>query len=158
MATTPASNTEEIERIRGEMAQIRLDLHENVQGAVEGARALADVSSHLKNHFWTLAGVAAVVGFWLVPRRAPDPAPTKEEVRETVQSVMTRRDKAKAATTQGGGLGTLFSLVAPIAARVAQGYAVGLVEDWLGSRAQGSPAEPPRPGAEPGPQGAVRRG
>lgn len=143
MATTPATNTEEIERIRGEMAQIRLDLHENVQGAVEGARALADVSSYFKNHFWAVAGVAAVVGYWLVPRRAPEPAPTKEDVRETVQSVMSRRDRAKEAAASGGGtLGTLFGLVAPIATRVAQGYAVGLVEDWLSAR---------KPPAEPGP-------
>ncbi len=64
-----ASTLSEVDEIRRHMAQIRHELHEDVQGVVKGAEATADWRRYIRNYPWAAVGIAFGVGFLIVPRR-----------------------------------------------------------------------------------------
>ena len=51
------------------MAQIRHDMHHDVQGAVEGAQSLTDWRTLIRMNPWISLGIAATVGYLIVPKR-----------------------------------------------------------------------------------------
>src|ERR1700722_7924548 len=75
MAMTKPSSPTDIADIQRRMAQIRLEMHQEVQGAVHGARTLTDWKSLVRSYPWLSLSVAAAVGYFVVPRRRSD-APT----------------------------------------------------------------------------------
>ena len=179
MSTAPP----EIDEIRRKMAQIRRDLHKDVRGVVQGAEAATDWRRFIRNYPWASMGVAVFAGYLIVPRRhrpsttiqiAPAEA-TPARAVETFRAPEPEKKKGK------GLVGMLFGMVAPIAFKAAQGYALQYAEQWLAQRVaqqaqlhpdlaailtgqqppQGPPSQGPGPGPAPrgpqvGPQGVPR--
>jgi hypothetical protein len=122
----------EIAEIQRRMAQIRSDMHQEVQGAVRTAAALTSWQAMVRNYPWAALSAASLVGYLIVPRRAQH-APTIVTMG-TPNSLMIpaghapTRDERKSSWTV---MGTALSLAAPIAIRAAQNYALRYVEDWL---------------------------
>jgi hypothetical protein len=152
----------ESDEIRRKMAQIRRDLHQDVQGVVQGAEAATDWRRFIRNYPWASMGVALAVGYLIVPRRQKTQAiayaPAEIARAIAVESPKVIEPEAK----KGKGLlGTVFGLVAPIALRAAQGYALQFAEQWMAQRlAQQMQLHPDlaaafgqAPQPEPGPQG-----
>jgi hypothetical protein len=166
MATTkPSMNVADIQR---QMAQIRHDMHQEVQGAVQGARTLTDWKSLVKSYPWLSLSVAAAVGYFVVPRRR-DGAPTVVAVTARSPEFLAGAgptDKKEQAQSMGWSvMGTAFSLLTPIIVRAAQNYALTYFEQWLASHPLAPPAgnpheKPARPTREsarsPGPSGRLR--
>ncbi len=71
MSTAPP----EIDEIRKKMAQIRRDLHADVQGVVQGAEAATDWRRFVRGYPWASMGVALAVGYMIVPQTPQDPDP-----------------------------------------------------------------------------------
>ena len=69
MAMARADSPAELSDIQRRMAQIRHDMHEEVQGAVRGAQSLTDWRSMVASHPWAALGAAAAVGYLAVPHR-----------------------------------------------------------------------------------------
>ena len=178
MATAPT----DIDDIRRRMAQIRRELHDDVQGVVAGAEAVADWRRWVRNYPWACIGVAFTVGYLVIPRKnrqgptihinAPDlpkvKAPTA--VAEAVASPPAEKKKGKGLIARG------FGLLMPVVLRAAQGYALQFAEQWMAQRLQATgqqpfdfasafggpsapppnpataPASPPNPGGPAGPR------
>ena len=134
MATAKPGNSMEIEDIQRRMAQIRHDMHGEVLGAVKGVQSLTDWRSLLRSHPWLSMGVATAVGYVIVPKRQTD-APTIVAVNATAPEMAALVDPKKPSEKAGGSgwsiMGMVFSLVAPIAVRAAQNYAMQYVEGLL---------------------------
>ena len=165
MPATKSTNPMDISEIQRQMAQIRHDMHQDVQGAVKGAQSLADWRSLVKSHPWMSISIASVVGYLIVPsRRSTSPTfmtvgtPSPELLAGAAAADQSRPRKQIGWSI----LGTAFSLLAPVAARVAQNYALGHLEQWLSQHPlppspDGSSGKPPRESGQPAPRGPGNR-
>ena len=115
-------NSEEVEQIRAEMAQIRCDLNEGVEDLVEHAREMADWRYYVRAYPLASAAAAAAIGFLAVPRKpqiiSPD-AKTLAELAKKNQIVVVDRPRAEKGRTLSG---SLFNLVASLAMRGLMAY------------------------------------
>ena len=132
--TSVSTAPPETDEIRKKMAQIRRDLHEDVQNVVQGAGAATDWRRYIRNYPWASMGVALAVGYMIVPRRHK--APTLQIAPgEIARAVALEAPKVPESEKKGKGLlGTAFSLIAPVALRTAQGYALQFAEQWMAQR------------------------
>ena len=182
MSTAPP----EIDEIRRKMAQIRRDLHKDVRGVVQGAEAATDWRRFIRNYPWASMGVAVFAGYLIVPRRQRPSTTIQIAPAEASSARAVESDRAAEPEKKKGKgfVGMLFGIVAPIAFKAAQGYALQYAEQWLAQRVaqqaelhpdlaailsgrqpppQGPPGQGPGPGPGPeprgpqvGPQGAPR--
>lgn len=156
-----ASAPDEVTDIQREMARIRVELHQNMEGVVAGAEAATNWHRYVKLYPWASLGAAFAVGYLLVPRKRRSATRTGraaahavvDEVREALaegkSAPIAEKPKKKA-----GIVGTLFGFVGPIALRAAQGYAVQYVENWILQQAAQSPlVGNPMAGSSPPPRG-----
>jgi hypothetical protein len=148
MATTkPSMNVADIQR---QMAQIRHDMHQEVQGAVHGARSLTDWKSLVRSYPWLSLSIAATVGYFVVPRRRKE-NPTVVAVAAHSPDFLANAEpgnkEERARFTGWSVLGTAFSLLSPIVVRAAQSYALTYFEQLLANH----PLAPRRGNQEHGP-------
>jgi hypothetical protein len=153
MATAKSTTTAEISDIQRQMAQIRHELHQEVQETVRGAQSLTDWRRQVRNHPWLALGAAAAAGYLLVPKRRPE-TPTIVSVGPQAYGpvaaapVQPVEPEGQTRVTSWSVLGTAFNLLGPVAVRAAQNYVLQNLEQWLTSQ-PGGPAETgpgPRPG------------
>ncbi len=139
---TAKSTPAEIEEIQRRMAQVRHELHEEVREAVKGAQSLTDWRSQVRNHPWLALGAAAVVGYLIVPRRRREPAPAIVAVAPAAaaagQAVVQALPAAPEKKRRWGLIGSAFALLAPIAVRAAQNYAIQYLEQWIAAQPTGA--------------------
>jgi hypothetical protein len=137
---TPA----EVSDIQRQMAQIRHDMHQEVQGAVKDAQSLTNWRNLIKSHPWPALLLASVAGYLIVPKRRANtpvvlaPASADREMAATIS----HEKQAATSRSRSTGLGTVFALLAPIVIRAGQNYALSYLEAWL--------AQHPLPPAERG--------
>jgi hypothetical protein len=134
--------------IQRQMAQIRHDMHQEVQGAVKGAQSLTDWRSLVKGHPWLSISTASVIGYLIVPRRHPVSSTIVAVGNPSPELLGTTAARGQEKQSKDAGwsiLGTAFSLVAPVAVRAAQNYAIGHFERWLSQHQM-----PPVPSEMPG--------
>ena len=103
--------------IREEMARIRCDLHDDVEGVVENARVISDWRYYPAAYPWAAVAAAAGLGYMIVPRRvqivSPDPEVLERLARK--QKLVVAPPKA---VRERKGLGSqAFSFLASLAVR-----------------------------------------
>jgi hypothetical protein len=157
-----ATATNEVEELQRRMAEIRRDLHESVRDVVATAEAVTDWRRYIRMYPWVALGAAAAVGYVVVPKR-------KKAVPVTIA---TESDMVKLQKAAGGAAETVkknpkksllaagLGLLAPVAVRAIQGYAVGYLESWIaqmqvqqaaqGARASSSGSPHQHPSSGPG--------
>jgi hypothetical protein len=131
MAAAKSTSSTDIEDIQRRMAQIRHEMHEDVRGAVQGAHSLTDWRSFVKGWPWLSVGLAAAVGYMLVPRRRPAP-PIVTVTGATHPSALRTVDIGQR-PPKASSFGFVLGLLAPVLVRAAQGYAAHYLESWLSS-------------------------
>jgi hypothetical protein len=133
--TSVSTAPPEIDDIRRKMAQIRRDLHQDVKSVVEGAEAATDWKRFIRHYPWASMGVALAAGYLVVPRRqkATTLQVAPAEIARAVAVEMPRAPEPEKKNGKGL-LGTVFGLVAPVALRAAQGYALQFAEQWLAQK------------------------
>ena len=113
------------------MAQIRRDLHADVQGVVQGAEAATDWRRYIRDYPWASLGAALVVGYMVVPRKQQATtihlAPTEPVRTIAAEAPPPVEEKKKGKSL----LGMAFGMLAPVALRAAQGYALQFAEQWM---------------------------
>lgn len=112
----------DIQEIRAQMAQIRCDLNDDVEGIVEHAREMTDWRYYVRTYPLASAAVVAGLGYLVVPRKpriiSPDAKVLAELARKN-QLVVVDRPKAEKGRTLTG---SLFNLVASLAMRGVMAY------------------------------------
>jgi hypothetical protein len=134
MAAAKPTAVTDVAEIQRRMAQIRHDMHQEVRGAVKGAQLLTDWRSLVKSYPWLSISLATVAGYVIVPRRRATNATTMitgipAQIHSVVADVPAQPPQRS--RSAWSILGTTFSLLAPVAARAAQNYALGHLEQWL---------------------------
>jgi hypothetical protein len=138
MTMPKAGTATELSEIQRAMGRIRHDMHEEVQGAVRGAQSLTDWRGMAASHPWAAIGLSAFVGYLVVPHRRSDRNPSDAHLAAALYAA----SHAPAASQSAGSNAvrpsiarSVFSILAPIAIRAAQNYALGQVEQWLAGNA-----------------------
>jgi hypothetical protein len=158
MATAKSTPTADMNEIQRRMAQIRHELHAEVREAVKGAQSLTDWRSQVRNHPWLGLGAALAVGYLIVPKRRQPEPPTVVAVHPVAPSLgvgpsATAPLSSPSPKGRSWILGSAFSLLAPIAVRAAQNYAIQYLEQWLAAQPGGpAPAVGPDPSTRHGAQ------
>ena len=168
MAALKPTTSMDISDIQRRMAQIRHDMHQEVQGAVKGAQSLTEWRSIVKSHPWLSISVASVVGYLIVPKRrsmSPTIVTVGNPSPELLTAATAGDQSRQLKQSRWSILGTAFSLLAPVAVRGAQNYVLGHLEQWLSQHPLPSiPGEAPdkatresAQSASPGPADRLRK-
>lgn len=116
------STSDEAKAIRSQMAQIRVDLGEEMEGIVGQARVLTDWRYYVRNYPWRCAAGAALLGYLVVPRRLgvirPDAATLAKLARKNQLVVKQQPDIQR----RGRFAGPLLGLAANMATKAAMAY------------------------------------
>jgi hypothetical protein len=145
-----ASQSIDADTIRRQMAQIRRELHEDVQGLVAGAEEAADWRYYVRMYPWIAVGAAMALGYFVVPKR-------RKIVVEAPQVPVATQNTVEKKERRAGLLGAGFGLLWPLLIRAGQSYAAQFVENWiaqqgvLGPLPQGHPASPQAGPGRPAP-------
>jgi hypothetical protein len=131
-----ATVTNEIDEIRRHMAQIRRELHEDVQEVVAGAEAVADWRRYIRAYPWAAVGAAAAVGYLVVPKRhrsVPRDVARKADVEAAIEAA---REPAEETKRRKSLIGAGLGMLAPLVWRAASNYAMGYLEQWIAQQQQ----------------------
>ncbi len=131
-----ATATSDVDEIRRQMAQIRHDLHQDVQGVVAGAEAVTDWQRYLRSYPWVALGAAAAVGYLLVPRRHHTTVIQAAPV--AAQPLAQSEEAPKKEKASKGMFSMAMGVLTPVLVRAAQGYAVNYLENWIVQQQQGA--------------------
>jgi len=138
-------NDNEIDEIRREMAQIRMDLHKEMQGVVVNAEAATDWRQYVHRYPFASLALAASVGFLIVPRRRRSIRATAEAAatataekfhQELVESPPPRRKAGWGSTILGSTIGLLGSMALRGAQNYASYYLENLIAQQMANRPQ----------------------
>jgi hypothetical protein len=171
VATASTTNADDIRR---KMAQIRVELHQDVQGLVAGTEAASDWKYYVRHYPWAAIGAAALVGFLIVPRKRRSVTATAHQAAEVaVQKVVEQvtgavngnghvasgligpkveaaaKGKAeKSEKSRAGLFGLALGFAGPILKRLAQTYVTSHLETFLAQQGLLDPSLLGEPGAE----------
>jgi hypothetical protein len=124
---------DDIDQIRREMALIRRDLHYDVSEVVQGAESLLNWRAQVRKMPWVAMGLAALVGYWVVPRKKSVVSQFTEPVarNQPARIVSARPEPIFSARNV---IGNVFGFVWPIALSIARSYVIQASENYLESR------------------------
>ena len=136
------TNTKEIDEVRRQMALIRRELHEDVKEVVANANAAADWRTYLTAYPWATIGLAASLGYLIVPRKSKSTETDSSSGAERISRPA--GDPILAAESQSappegskehglikGAITAGLGMLTPLLVRAAQGYALQYFEQWL---------------------------
>lgn len=146
------SDSEDPDAIRRQMASVRSALDEDVYGLVENAHALVqdakkltDWRYYVKAAPWGAVGVAAAVGFLMVPRKVRVVRPDAEELAKLAgRHPFVLGEAGKAETKKDGPTQVIMTLVANALLRAATAYVSQQAGKVFGQQAAEASPEPPR--------------
>ncbi len=140
--------------IRRRMAEIRRDLHLDIQEVVAGAEAVTDWRRYVRMYPWAAVGLAAAVGYLIVPKRhrsVPPDVARKSDVAAVRQMLEPEPEPAPKTTIVRSLANAAVGTLAPLAWRAAQNYALAYLEQWIAQQQQ-----PPPPTGRPSDTGTTR--
>lgn len=94
-----------------QMAQIRRDFREDVHEIVETAHRYADWKYHVRSHPWVFLGVAAAVGYLIVPPRLEIRSPDYKTLKKLAEKNHLVVEANPQPTARSGFLGSAMSFV-----------------------------------------------
>jgi hypothetical protein len=141
------NSTNEVEEIRRQMAELRLDLHRDVRSVRAGTEAATNWRYYVKHYPWPCLAAAVAVGYFIVPRR---PAPVKVVTRPAAEA---GEDQVERKAKKAGLAAMAFGFLGPIALRAAQNYAINRLNTWMTEQGISLLDTPgPAVGPQPSPQ------
>ncbi|MBW3541179.1 MAG: hypothetical protein KY476_13000 [Planctomycetes bacterium] len=147
----------EAAEIRREMAELRRELNVDAEGIVESARTVTNWRYYVRTYPWASLGVAAALGYLVVPRRLevirPD-AETLAKLARRDQLVVKQRSETE---PKKGFFGSMFQFISSMVVRGALAYAGQQAGRLFGEQAGREDAQPDR-GQQPMPPGVRQKG
>jgi len=139
MSTTPSTSdpAQQADALRREMRSIRREFGDSVDELVENAERLLDWRYYWQRYPWGLMGAAALLGYFVVPRRivsmSVDGHSLDDLVHRLAPAITSRAEKSGAEKRERkpGWIATLFSLGVGMLAKAATGYATQYLSQML---------------------------
>jgi hypothetical protein len=116
-----------VAEIRRRMAQIRSDLDEDVEQIVENAKVMADWRHYWRSYPWACLGLAAAVGYLIVPSKLHLIRPDVETLLQLARKNHLVVDPKPKPTPRAGLSGAVIGWLARTAVRGAIGYVTASV-------------------------------
>jgi short subunit dehydrogenase-like uncharacterized protein len=138
--------------LQQQLATARSALVNDMGGAVDSAKTLADWRQHFRAHPLVFCGAAAALGFLLVPRRRPaaPPMPVMPWPPESVSAAMnTASMNTPSAAENRSVIKSLLLMAATNVAREAASFAARRGQDWLRNQVQAMAAKHKRQPTDP---------
>jgi hypothetical protein len=134
------------EEICRKMADVREVLDEDVKNIAQSAKVMSDWTYYVKQYPWTSVGIAATLGYLVVPNKVFITRPSADQLEK-----LARRNKLVVKTNpepqaQKGIVGAVFSLVASMAVRGVMAYLgqqVGKVAGYKAAEPESGTYRPP---------------
>jgi len=143
MSTTIATGTSEplppADRLRQEMRTIRRELGQDVEELVEQAEQLMDWRYYVRRYPWATVGVAALLGYFVVPQRIVT-LPTDEHTLSKLADRLPIHVKPSE-PKKSSLLGWLVSMSTGMALRAASAYLSQQVGKVMAQQTSPQPAE-----------------
>jgi len=112
--------SDEAERIRRQMQDVRLEMGRDVHEVVERAKELSDWRYYVRKHPWVCMGSALAIGFLAMPGRKAVGAIAGPDVQHLVDQLKKHGLNVAAGTAAPGGLvGKALAIAGPIVLRSA---------------------------------------
>lgn len=156
----------EIDDIRRKMAQIRVELHEDMVGVVAGTEAATNWQYYVRLYPWAALGASLALGYVIVPRRRRSVGETARRVAEDVAEQIReippvdrggrKSPRVEKEKKKSGVLGFMFGFVGPILMRAAQNYASNYIDQFIAQQRDVGPSpfgSPPGGPSGGGPSG-----
>jgi len=142
MSTVPATSelAAKADRVRRDMRCIRRELGDNVEELVENAERLMDWRYYVTRYPWATVGAAALIGYFLVPRRIVTLPTDQHSLTQLVDRIAPALSPPEKEKPQPGWFSSLISMGTGMLLRAAAGYAAQQV-----SKAFAPPAPEPQP-------------
>jgi hypothetical protein len=115
--------------LRMQMRQVREDLNEHADQVAEKARTSLDWRHFVANHPWASLAVAALAGYFVVPRRSCCNAVDAKTVNQAVERMVGAAQSSQR-PAPSSVLGSMASAIAPILAREGLNYISQLARRW----------------------------
>jgi hypothetical protein len=147
--TTSSEPEKSADELRAEMRQIRREMGRDVEVLVEHAERLMDWRYYVHRYPWATVGVAAFLGYYLVPQRTVV-MPTDERTLERIAAkipVMVKSVEPGKEEKKTTLFGSLINMGMNAALRAAQAYASQQLGKFVTERMT-APQQPPRQHAE----------
>jgi hypothetical protein len=154
MAKEQSNAVGKVQEIQRQMAQVRHELHYEVQHVVKRAQSFTDWRSLVRRHPWLTVGAAVIAGYLVVPKRRRR-APTVSTVTPPASTLVAPAAAGVASRSQASRSGvftTAYSLLGPVVIRAVQNYAAAALEEWLARNSMDRRAAEPRARATNGPR------
>jgi hypothetical protein len=126
------------EEICRKMADVREVLDDDIHNIAQSAKVMSDWTYYVKQYPWASVGVAATLGYLLVPNKVFITSPSADQLEKLAKRNKLVVKANPQPQAQAGIVGALFSLVASMAMRGAMAY----VGQQLGKVAGVKAAEP----------------
>ena len=129
------------------MESVRRTAGEEVETIVQSAKTLSDWRYYVKNHPFLLAGAAAGLGFFLVPKKKSTQPPVPEDAKELIE--LLKKHHVNGVTVEGppsGLLKTIAGIATPLLIRTALNFAQSRLAtggDWHSMFGGGKTTAPP---------------
>ncbi|MEZ6066535.1 MAG: hypothetical protein R3B90_12685 [Planctomycetaceae bacterium] len=122
MSPTPQdpANADELRR---RMASIRRQLPGDVERIVIGARRAVDWRRYVAEHPWTATAVAALLGYWVIPKRPRVIQPSADELIKLAKKHQLTVQPQTVAQRQPGFVDTAVSMMGNMLFRAGVAYA-----------------------------------
>jgi hypothetical protein len=148
--TSTSDPAQQADTLRREMRSIRRELGDNVEELVENAERLMDWRYYVHRYPWVTVGAAALLGYFLVPRRIVTNALDSHAVEDLVHRMapaIAARPVSEKKETKPGWIASLVSMGTGMVMRAAMGYATQHLSQYL-NRMANQPTGEPRPYSE----------
>jgi len=137
IALSTSDPAQHAEQLRREMRSIRRELGQDVEDLVENAEQLLDWRYYVRRYPWASVGLAALVGYFVVPSRSlvfPTDSHSLSQLADRIVPVASKPEAKRAGVMAG-----LISLGTGWLMKAAMGYATQRLGQMLSQMNQPSP-------------------
>lgn len=119
------TESERLDEIRLRMQRLRTELHQDVREVVVSAREMTDWKTYVRRYPWVCLGIAAGVGFFLVPTKVHKEyvQPSEKEVMKLAREDRLHINTEPVGKVKGSVLATALTFVMSAVMRSALAYA-----------------------------------
>jgi hypothetical protein len=147
MSTTYTTGTSDpppqADRLRQEMRTIRRELGDNVEELVEHAEQLMDWRYYVRRYPWASLGVAALVGYFVVPQRVVTLPTDDQTLSRLADRLPIHPPTSQPKKQRSSMLNSLISMGTGLALRAATAYLTQQVGKVVAQQTTPHPVETP---------------
>ena len=136
-AAMKSGTQSEADQLRRQMAQVRHELRDDVDGVVAQAKEMTEWRYYVREHPWVCVGVAAAVGFLVVPNKIRVVSPAADQLEQLAKRDRLAADPSDSQPPSKSWQSQAVTFGANMLMRAALAYAGKKLGEVIGDQAGG---------------------